>query len=98
MRIVIASLIAISVGLALSPPAHAETQLYLSAERLEQIAEDSKTICWLALKGPTEQIGPVLDRETAKRGYTTRDKVVLGSLCKVYLEGQVDGIRAVNHS
>jgi hypothetical protein len=95
MRIVIALLLAVSVALALTSPARAESvTISLGSDRLEQITEDSKYICWYALSGPESQVKRRLDSETSKRGYEPRDKFVLAMLCKAYLEGAADVINA----
>lgn len=97
MRIIFSLLLAAIVGLALAGPLHAQgVPIALSSERLEQITEDAKWICWHALSGPSDQIQPRLEKETRKRGYTTRDKLIIGMMCKVYLEGASDAFKSVD--
>lgn len=74
--------------LSLSAPTHAAT-VTIDLDRWNQITEASKTICRTGVDVPGP-IVPIIDRQSSYLHLNQEEKLLLVSLCILYIKGRID--------
>ena len=74
-------------------PTAASAQMMITSGRQTVIKEAAKTVCRNVME-TTGQAGDIFDRETVYLRLNGDEKLYMLSLCVLYAQGMIDGLRA----